>query len=152
MRALLSLAAVLALASCSPPPATPTTSATGAANFVIDDLAENDGDIQGCARMLGRVNAQPGADVFREDGVDTGAKGFIRIDGVLIQVNLVSANATEQGGARAFADASRSTQVVETLTTGAAHEESDSVEESGALTVTHNGATQILQVSGGTAC
>ena len=102
--------------------------------------------------MLGRTGPSPGADVFREDGVDAGARGFIRIDNTLIGVALVSSNATEAGSARVFENATHATRVVEQLKTGAAHEESDSVEERGSLTITHNGATQTITVSGGVAC
>jgi len=147
-----------ALAACAPPHAATTatnaaTSTASPAAFVINDLAEHDGDIQGCSVMLSRADARPSAgDIFREDGVESGAKGFVRIDGALIQVDLVRSDQNEKGGTRTFADKTHATQIVETLTTGAAHQESDSVEQSGTLAVTHNGATQTLRVAGGTAC
>ncbi|MES1199315.1 MAG: hypothetical protein ABUS48_04970 [Pseudomonadota bacterium] len=146
-------AAALALAACSPPAATtnvppaPTPPA-----FVVGDLGDNDGAIQGCTTMLQRKGAQPGADVFRAAGGDHDAQGFMRIDGALVTLTLVSANITEQGGTRTFSDATHATQVLETLTTGATHEEADSVEQSGTLTITRNGGTQTIAVEGGTAC
>ena len=155
-------AAALLLAACTPPATTTTststttsavTGTTHAASFTVNDLQESDGNIQGCTRSLSRTGAAPSAgEIFREDGVDTGAVGFVRIDGALIAVNLVSSNGNEKGGTRTFADKANTTQIVETLTTGAAHEEADSVEESGSLAITHNGATQTIQVEGGTAC
>ncbi|HVY84117.1 MAG TPA: hypothetical protein VG943_03230 [Caulobacterales bacterium] len=147
------LAAVLLLAACSPQSTTgAATSTAAAARFVVNDLGDNDGAIQGCTTMLGRKGAQPGADVFRAGGGDQDAQAFVRIDGALVTLNLTSANVNEQGGTRTFADASHTTQVVEALTTGATHEEADSVEQSGTLTITHNGSTQTIEVEGGTAC
>src|SRR5262249_9987706 len=129
-----------------------STTTTQTVSFAVQPLLENDGNIQGCTRMLSRVGAPSAGDIFREDGVDTGAKGFLRIDGALIQVDLVNSNASEKGGTRTFADKANTTQIVETLTTGASHQDSDSVDETGTLAVTHNGATQTIQVEGGTAC
>jgi len=152
------LAAALPLAACTQPAATTTATAppatTAAATFVVGNLAEGDGQIQGCTTMLSRAGDAPSAgDLFRAGGGDDkDVQGFIRIDGALITLNLVTADIDEKGGRRSFADTAHTTQVIESLTTGAAHEESDSVEESGTLAVTHNGATQTLQVSGGTAC
>lgn len=148
-RFFVALAATLLMSSCSP---TATTSSTAGASFTVNPLLDNDGEIQGCVRGLGRTGAPSTGDIFREDGVDTGARGFIRIDGQLLSLSLVSSNANEHGGTRSFADAAQTTQVVETLTTGEGHPESDSVDETGTLVVTHNGATQTIQVEGGTAC
>src|SRR5262249_31820082 len=149
--------AVLALVACAPPQAarTPSNTATTAAApaaFVINDLQDNDGAIQGCSVMLGRAGPSNGAigrDIFREDGVATGAKGYVRIDGALIEVDLVSSNQDDKGGTRSFGDKQHTTQIVENLVTGAAHEESDSVEQSGTLVVTHNGVSQTVRVRGG---
>ena len=150
------LAATLIAASCSRPAATTTAASAppAAASFTVGELADADAPIQGCSVMLSRVGAPSSAgDVFRAGGGDDkSVQGFIRIDGTLITLGLVNASADEKGGVRTFADAQHTTQVVETLTAGAAHEESDSVEESGTLAVTHNGAAQTLHVTGGTAC
>ncbi|MES1156604.1 MAG: hypothetical protein ABUL73_02385 [Alphaproteobacteria bacterium] len=146
-------AAILLIASCGPQAAT-TSTTSAAPSFSIGTLADSDAPIQGCSVMLSRAGAAPSdGDVFRAGGDDDKTvQGFIRIDGALITLGLVNASITEKGGARTFADAQHATQVVETLTTGEAHEEADSVDESGTLAVTHNGATETLQVTGGTAC
>lgn len=156
-RAAIAMGLALSLAACGQATTASTTTSTtvpvpAAATFVVNDLLANDGQIQGCTRMLARTEASPGADIFREDGVETGAKGFIRIDNVLVDVALVSGQSTESGAARTFEDATHATRIVEDLKTGAAHQESDSVEESGTLAITHNGATQAIQVTGGVAC
>ena len=149
------VAAALLLLGCTPPAATSASTASSAAitppaSFTVDLLAQNDANIQGCTRMLTRHGG--GGEIFVEDGVDTGAIGFIRVNGALLNVDLVSNTSTEKGGARTFADKARTITIVETLVTGAAHEEADSVEESGTLAVTFGGATQTIQVEGGTAC
>jgi hypothetical protein len=139
--AALILAAIMA-AACTPTPAPQAP-----ANFTVGELTESDGDIEGCSTMLSRVGGARG-NIFIEDAVDTGAKGFIRINGNLIRVDLVRVS----GEQRAFADAAHRVEVVETLTTGEAHEESDSVEQSGSVVVTFGGVTQTIAVEGGTAC
>jgi predicted small lipoprotein YifL len=153
MRRMIFALTALALAACGKVAPEETPVAAAAPSFTIDDLSENDAQIQGCSRGLSRQGAPVSASmVFAEDAVDQGAKGFIRIDGALINVDLVSSTSSETGGARVFEDATQTTRILETLVTGAAHEEADSVEESGTLAVTHGGATQTLNVVGGTAC
>jgi len=104
--------------------------------------------------MLSRVGAATNAGLlFAEDGVENGAIGFIKINGTVLNVALTSKSGGETGPTvRTFADTAHTVQVVETTTTGAAHEESDSVEQSGTLAVTFGGATQTIPVDGGTAC
>ena len=146
------IVAACALAACGKvAPETEQSAEDAPAAFVINDLADNDIQIQGCSRTLSRESASAGA-VFAEDAVDAGAIGFVRINGALIVVNLVSGNSSVEGGTRTFEDATHTTRIVETIVAGAAHEESDSVEETGTLEVTHHGAAQTLNVVGGTAC
>jgi hypothetical protein len=141
-------AAVL-ISACHATATNPRSTAV-ARGFAIGALADRDIAIQGCTTTLSRKG---GADtIFAEDGVDTGAKGFIRIDGHLIDVSLINATGDEQHSTRSFVDANHTVQIVEDLTVGAAHEESDSVEQSGSIAVTYGGATQNIQVEGGTAC
>lgn len=139
---------LVSLAACQSPAA--STSAARSQSFSVQALAENDIQIQGCTRTLSRTGATD--TIFAEDGVDQGAKGFIRIDGQLITVGLTANAGDEQHTTRNFADANHAVEIVESLTTGASHEESDSVEESGALAITYRGATQTIQVEGGVAC
>ena len=150
---------LLAVSGCSKPVATPEAASSEAApasvsapaaTFVINPLQDKDNDIMGCQTMLSDGKS-PG-ELFVEDGVDTGARGLLRINGYLVSVDLVSNIQTETGGTRTFADKEKTVTVVETLKTGAQHPESDSVDMSGTLTVTHNGATQTIAVTGGTAC
>ncbi|MFT3728069.1 MAG: hypothetical protein QM759_09620 [Terricaulis sp.] len=146
-------AALMSIAACQPAATTTATTsaaATAAPSFNVQALAENDIQIQGCTRSLSRTGATD--TIFAEDGVDTGAKGIIRIDGQLINVSLTAGTGDEQHSNRNFADAAHTLAIVENLTTGAAHEESDSVEESGTLAVTYKGTTQTIQVEGGVAC
>lgn len=142
------LLALLTVAACQPGAATTSTGA--AASFSVQKLAENDIQIQGCTRTLNRRGSTD--TIFAEDGVDTGAKGFIRVDGQLINVALSAATGDEQHSTRNFTDSNHAIEIVESLTTGAAHEESDSVEESGTLAITYHGATQTIEVEGGVAC
>lgn len=104
--------------------------------------------------MLSRVGAPNNAGIiFAEDAVDNGAKGFIKINGAVINVALMSAtNADGAPEVRTFADAAHTIEIVETTTLGEAHEEADSVERAGTLAVTFGGATQTIPVEGGTAC
>lgn len=145
--------AALALTACSKPaePAKAPAPPPVAANFVINPLTEADNTIQGCTTSLSRRGDTTG-EIFLEDGVDSGAKGFIRIDGALINVGLVDLTESETGATRTFADTADTVRIVETLTVGQAHEESDSVDMSGTLAVTYRGATRTIPVEGGTAC
>lgn len=145
------LFAALALAACSGPAPT-AKKAPAPADFVVDDLADNDANIQGCSTMLARVQTTEPGNVFVEDGTDNGAKGFIRIDGQLVTLTLVSAVGDEKAATRTFADAAKTVQVVEKLKTGEAHQEADSVDQSGSIAITKGGATQTIAVEGGTAC
>lgn len=146
------LTALMSIAACQPGANTATTTATDAtpASFAVGALADTDIQIQGCTRTLSRTGSTDM--IFAEDGVDTGAKGVMRVDSQLINVGLTSANAGEHSGTRTFADLNRTLAIVETLKTGASHEESDSVEESGTLAITYRGATQTIEVEGGAAC
>lgn len=104
--------------------------------------------------MLSRVGA-PMNDglLFAEDAVDNGAKGFIKINGHVLNLALVRATSADTAPeVRTFADAAHTVEVVETTTLGQAHEEADSVERTGTLAVTFGGATQTIPVEGGTAC
>ncbi len=156
MRHLVSLTiAVFALAACSKPVAAPEASSSAVASsiapasFKVQALTDADNDIQGCQVMLDQKEM---GQVFIEDGVDTGAHGYIRIDGTKYRVDLTSSVQDEKGGVRVFADKTSDLTVTEKLKTGEAHEESDSVEQSGTITVTYKGVTQTIAVEGGTAC
>jgi hypothetical protein len=156
MKAIATLAAALTLVGgchrADPGAAAPKTGEAGppASAFDIGVLSESDINIQGCTTTLVRAG---GADtVFAEDGADVGARGFIRLDGRLISVGLTGASGDNRRATRNFANPDQSVAIVESLTTGAAHEDSDSVEQSGTIAVTYRGATQTVQVDGGTAC
>ncbi|MBW8733184.1 MAG: hypothetical protein JF571_02550 [Asticcacaulis sp.] len=149
-----------ALAACSKPVAAPEASSSQAASepassaapagFVVEALTEADNDIQGCQVMLDRKGSND--QIFIEDGVDTGAHGYIRIGGTRYRVDLTTSVQDGKGGVRVFADAKSGLTVTETLKTGAAHQESDSVDQSGTISVTFNGVTHTIAVEGGTAC
>jgi len=151
---------VFALAACSKPAAAPEPSSSEAssseapssaapASFKVQALTDADNDIQGCQTMLDQKGV---GQVFIEDGVETGAHGYIRIDGTRYRVNLTSSVQDETGGVRIFADGKSGLTVTETLKTGEAHEEADSVDQSGKITVTFKGVTKTIAVEGGTAC
>lgn len=156
------IGAALLASACQPAPAPqstavsppPTAAAAGAASFHVDPLGDNDWNIQGCQTMLSRVGAPMNEGLlFAEDGVDDGAKGFIKINGQVLHVALVRGARTDGGPeVRTFADAAHTIEVIETTTLGAANEEADSVERNGTLAVTFGGATQTIPVEGGTAC
>ncbi len=122
------------------------------AAFFLGELSDTDGDIQGCTTTLSRASSETGRAIFAEDGVDTNAVGFIRIDDKLMKVGLVSSTPGDKGGVRVFASKDKTVQVVENYVTGAEHQESDSVELTGTLVVTVRGESQTFMVSGGTAC
>lgn len=119
------------------------------AGFKVEPLGEGEGDVQGCQTML---SGEGDGDIFRASAADTDASGFIKIDGTVVKVDLVSSEGDEKSHVRSYESADKKTTVVENLTTGEAHPESDSVEQSGVLDVTHNGEKQSLEVKGGTAC
>ncbi|WP_246326953.1 hypothetical protein [Burkholderia guangdongensis] len=120
----------------------------GSRSFQITGLQQKDGDIDGCIVELSRIQGSSDLPIFREDGVQSGATGFIRIDGKLIVLHLVGAS----GAARTFADTQKTTWVVETLKAGKAHQELDQQDESGTIKVTHGGLTQVIQVEGSAIC
>lgn len=150
---------LFALAACSKPVAAPEAPSSEAASsavssvapvsFKVQALTDADNDIQGCQVMLDQKDV---GQVFIEDGVDTGAHGYIRIDGTRHRVDLTTSVQDEKGGVRVFADTKSGLTVIEKLKTGQAHQESDSVEQSGTITVTFKGVTQEIAVDGGTAC
>ncbi len=142
---------VFVLAACSKPVAAPETSSSEAApaSFTVQTLTEADNDIQGCQVMLDQKGL---GQVFLEDGVDTGAHGYVRIDGTKYRVDLTTSVIDEKGGVRVFADAKSGLTVTEKLKTGEAHQESDSVDQAGTITVSFKGVTQEIAVKGGTAC
>ncbi len=154
--------ALLAVTSCSKPAAKPEGASSEAApasseasisipnTFSLSPLQDKDNDIMGCQTMLSDGKA-PG-ELFVEDGVEKGARGLLRVNGYLVSVDLLTNDQTEKGGTRTFADKDKTITVVETLTTGEQHPDSDSVDMSGTLTVTYKGITQTIPVTGGTAC
>jgi hypothetical protein len=159
----LALTAALFAAACHPAAApdaagadstASTASSTAPASFSVDALTDNEWIIQGCSSSFSRVGAPVNQGVlFAEDAVDTGAKGFIKINGALINVTLTNTTGGESSPeVRTFEDSAHTVTVVESTTLGEAHEEADSVERSGTLTVTFGDATQTIPVDGGTAC
>jgi hypothetical protein len=173
MNLMFAVAGLAALAACQKPAdpkatASPGAAASGSAStapstapasgtFAVGYLKESDSvGIQGCSTMLSRKGAAPDAgDIFdAEGGEAANSKGFIRIDGAVVPLTLVSATYDEKGGSgvRVFTDAGKTLTVTETLKTGKAHEASDSVEQSGTLVVVFKGETQTIEVEGGTAC
>lgn len=159
---LLVVGVMIVSGACQPAPQS-TTNADGAArvensaapaSFTVDALGDAEWSIQGCSTMLSRVGAPVNQGIlFAEDAVDNGAKGFIKINGHVLNVSLASASGGESAPeVRTFADAAHTVEVVETTTLGEAHEEADSVERAGTLAVTFGGATQTIPVEGGTAC
>jgi hypothetical protein len=128
-----------------PPPAKPV--------FTIETLADSDySGIQGCMTVFSRAGSQPGNNLFVEDSVDTDAKGLMKVNGTMVGVKLVSQTHTSKGGLRLFRSADGRLSVAENYITGTAHEDTDSVEMSGTLTVTWAGVSQAIKVDGGTAC
>ena len=125
------------------------TATEASAGFKLEPLGEGEGDVQGCQTML---SGGDGGDIFRASAADKDASGFLKIDGEVVQVDLVSAEGDEKSHVRSFESADKKTSVVESLITGEAHPESDSVEQSGSIEVTHDGAKQTIEVKGGTAC
>jgi hypothetical protein len=102
--------------------------------------------------VFGPVGVKPGADIFVEDAGDTDGKGLMKIDGRMVGLKLVSQTQSEKGGLRLFKSADGKLSVAENYVTGTAHEDSDSVELSGTLTITWNGASRAIRVEGGAAC
>jgi len=145
---------VLMLGACQPKaPPPPKPAAPPKAAFTVETLAETDySGIQGCTTVFGPVGAKPGNDIFVEDAGDTDGKGLMKIGGRKIGLKLVSQTQSDKGGLRLFRSADGKLSVAENYVTGTAHEDSDSVEMSGTLTVTWNGASQAIKVEGGTAC
>ncbi len=155
------LASTTLLGACQPkaPPAPPAPAAAPKPpqppkpGFEIGTLADSDySGIQGCTTVFGRVGATPGNDLFVEDAGDTDGKGLMKIDGQKIGLKLVSQTQSDKGGMRLFRSADGKLSVTENYLTGAAHEDTDSVELTGDLTVVWKGESQAVKVEGGTAC
>ncbi len=153
------LTGALLLGACQPkaqptvPAPAPKPAAPASPAFVIGTLADSDySGIQGCMTVFSRAGSQPDNNLFVEDAVDTDAKGLMKIDGTMIGVKLASQTHTSKGGLRLFRSADGKLSVAENYITGTAHEDTDSVEMSGTLTVTWNGTSQAIKVDGGTAC
>lgn len=160
----LALCAAFLAAACQPVAApsgssdststAPASQTSAPASFSVDALADNEWMIQGCMTAVSRVGAAPNAGVlFVEDVVDQGAKGFIKINGAVLNVGLTHTTGGESSPeVRTFEDGAHTVTVVESTTLGQAHEEADSVDRTGTLAVTFGGATQTIPVEGGTAC
>ena len=147
------------LGACQPkalpavPAPAPKPPAPASTAFTVGTLADSDySGIQGCMTVFSRAGSQPGNNLFVEDAVDTDAKGLMKIEGTMVGLKLVSQTHTSKGGLRLFRSADRKLSVAENYITGTAHEDTDSVEMSGTLTVTWNGVSQSIKVDGGTAC
>lgn len=117
--------------------------------FRVEPLGEGEGDVQGCQTMLSN---EGGGEIFRASAADNDAPGFLKIDGAVVQVDLVSSEGDEKSRVRTFESADKKTSVIESLVTGEAFPESDSVEQSGSIEITHDSAKQSFEVKGGTAC
>ena len=151
------LTGVLMLGACQPkaaqPPVKPQPPAPAKPALAIGTLADSDySGIQGCMTVFSRAGDPAGNNLFVEDSVDTDAKGLMKIDGQMVGLKLVSQTHTSKGGLRLFRSADGKLSVAENYVTGTAHEDTDSVEMTGNLTVTWNGASQSIKVEGGTAC
>jgi hypothetical protein len=120
-----------------------------APGFKVEPLGEEEGDVQGCQTMLSNDD---GGEIFRASAADNDAPGFVKIDGAVVQVDLVSSEGDEMSRVRTFESADKNTSVVESLMNGEAYPESDSVAQSGSIEVTHDGVKQTFEVKGGTAC
>ena len=120
-----------------------------ASGFKVEPLGEGEGDVQGCQTMLSNND---GGEIFRASAADNDAPGFVKIDGAVVQVDLVSSEGDEKSRVRTFESADKKTSVVESLVNGEAYPESDSVAQSGSIEITHDGAKQTFEVKGGTAC
>ena len=144
------------LSACQPkgaPASPPLPARPPKAAFAISPLAETDySGIQGCTTVFRPAGTQPGSNIFVEDAVDTDAKGLMKVDGEMVGVKLVSETQSGKGGLRLFRSADGKLSVAENYITGAAHEDTDSVEMTGNLTITWKGASQSIKVEGGTAC
>ena len=135
----------------APKPIAPPVPAKPA--FTVGTLVDSDySGIQGCTTVFGRAGGQAGADIFVEDAGDTDGKGLMKIDGKMIGLKLVSQTQSDKGGLRQFKSADGKLSVAENYVNGTAHEDTDSVEMTGNLTVTWNGSSQSIKVEGGTAC
>ncbi len=155
-------AGLFLLGACQPKPvppeapkpaAAPVATAPAKPAFTIGTLADSDySGIQGCTTVFGPAGSQPGADIFVEDASDTDGKGLMKIDGKMIGLKLVSQTQSDKGGLRQFRSADGKLSIAENYVNGTAHEDTDSVEMTGTLTVTWNGSSQSIKVEGGTAC
>ncbi len=155
-------AGLFLLGACQPKPvppeapkpaAPPVPAAPAKPAFTIGTLADSDySGIQGCTTVFGPAGSQPGADIFVEDASDTDGKGLMKIDGKMIGLKLVSQTQSDKGGLRQFRSADGKLSIAENYVNGTAHEDTDSVEMTGTLTVTWNGSSQSIKVEGGTAC
>jgi hypothetical protein len=123
--------------------------AGAAPGFKVEPLGEGEGNVQGCQTMLSNND---GGEIFRASAADNDAPGFVKIDGDVVQVDLVSSDGDEKSRVRTFESADKKTSVVESLVNGEAYPESDSVAQSGSIEITHDGAKQTFEVKGGTAC
>ena len=151
------LTGVLVLGACQPKapaaPVKPQPPAPAKPAFAIGTLADSDySGIQGCMTVFSRAGDPAGNNLFVEDSVDTDAKGLMKIDGQMVGLKLVSQTHSAKGGLRLFRSADGKLSIAENYITGTAHEDTDSVEMTGNLTVTWNGASQSIKVEGGTAC
>lgn len=142
------LLCAMAVAGCHQP----TAAEKAAGAFTVDNLQPGDGaDLTGCITKVGRAGVT-GARIFIEDSLQGGANGYIRINGHLTKITMVTGGADAVHSIRSFVDASKALSVVESYNIGEAAAGTTVRPVTGELIVTWKGGTQRIPIGGARNC
>ncbi|CAL4866849.1 hypothetical protein MMA231_01094 [Asticcacaulis sp. MM231] len=130
----------------------PTAAEKAAGAFTVDNLQPGDGaDLTGCITRVGRAGVT-GARIFIEDSLQGGANGYIRLNGQLTRVTMVTGGADAVHSIRSFVDTTKALSVVESYNIGEAAAGTTVRPVTGELIVTWKGGTQRIPIGGARNC
>jgi len=137
--------ALLFLVGCHQP--TPEEKAAKA--FTIGDLQTGDGaGLTGCITTVARAGHTDGTRIFIEDSLQGGATGFIRLNGQLTKMVMITGGSDHIHSVRSFVDGSGQLSVVESYDIGETREGQTVRPLTGELIVTRKGDTQRIAIGG----
>ena len=130
----------------------PTPEEQAAAAFTVSPLQQGDGaDLTGCITKIARAVAKPSY-ILIEDSLQGGATGYIRINGQLTKIRMISGGSDSIHSVRSFVDASNTLSVVESYDIKDAAPGQTVRPLTGQLIVTWKGDTQAIAIGGARNC
>lgn len=124
-----------------------------AAAFTVNPLLPSDGaDLTGCITKVARAGITDGSRILIEDSLQGGANGYIRLNGRLTKITMISGGSDSIHSVRSFVDASNRLSVVESYDIGDVKPGQTVRPLTGQLIVTWKGGTQTIAIGGARGC